>query len=90
MYCDIQDGALRILVVQLCNRRETERNLLNDDRNPPMLETLGRANELYMHAMVTDAPLKAERLKDDWRIDMIMLMIGLNEAVEAQRNAAGE
>ncbi|WP_224792056.1 hypothetical protein [Pseudomonas fluorescens] len=55
-----------------------------------LLETLGRANELYMHAMVTDAPLKAERLKDDWRIDMIMLMIGLNEAVEAQRNAAGE
>ncbi|CAG8866528.1 hypothetical protein [Pseudomonas fluorescens] len=58
---------------------------------PPMLlETLGHANELYMHAMVTDDPLKAERLKDDWRIDMIMLMIGLNEAVEAQRNAAGE
>lgn len=60
------------------------------EMSPMLLETLRRANELYMHAMVTDVSLKAERLKDDWRKDMIMLMIGLNDAVEAQREAAGE
>ena len=60
------------------------------EMSPMLLETLGRANELYMYAMLTDDPLKAERLKHDWRIDMIMLMTWLNEAVEAQRDAAGE
>lgn len=58
--------------------------------SPMLLETLRRANELYMHAMVTDDSLKAERLKDAWRKDMIMLMIGLNDTVEAQREVEGE
>lgn len=60
------------------------------EMSPMLLETLERANELYVQAMVTDDPVKAQPLKDDWRENIIMLMIGLNEAVEAQREAAGE
>ena len=56
--------------------------------SPALLASLDRVNELHMQGLKEDDGLKARHLFEDRSRELVFLLLGLTEAVEAQRDAS--
>lgn len=56
--------------------------------SPVLLTSLDRVNELHIQVLEEDDGLKALRLFEDRSRELVFLLLGLTEAVEAQRDAS--
>ena len=59
-----------------------------NELSPVLLTSLDRVNELHIQVLEEDDGLKALRLFEDRSRELVFLLLGLTEAVEAQRDAS--